>query len=348
MPVHKRIVTIGGGTGSFTLLSGLRDYPFEISAIVSMADDGGSTGRLRDELGVLPPGDVRQCLVALSEESKKLRQLFNYRFETGDLAGHTVGNILLSALEKMEGNFSKGLDLAMKILRIKGRVIPVTNNNVNLFLKMKNGKVLKGENEINHNFEISKTGIEKIYLKPSAKANPLAIKAIREADVVVIGPGNHYCSIIPNLLVEGISKEICHTKAKVVYIVNLVNKKGHTDNFDLDQYVQSINSFLGKERIDFVVYNNQRPSSSLVEKYRKRGETLVQFNPAKKVERNYAIIKGRLLGKLSVQNPADKISYVRSLIRHNSQKMAKIIRYISEMGEYEKTISEIIPPSSKK
>ncbi len=162
MPVRKKIVTIGGGTGSFTLLSGLRDYPFEISAIVSMADDGGSTGRLRDELGVLPPGDVRQCLVALSEESKKLRQLFNYRFETGDLAGHTVGNILLSALEKMEGSFSKGLDLAMKILRIKGKVIPVTNNNVNLFLKMKNGKVLKGENEINHNFEISKTGIEKI------------------------------------------------------------------------------------------------------------------------------------------------------------------------------------------
>ncbi len=149
--------------------------------------------------------------------------------------------------------------------------------------------------------KFQKQELKKFNLKPSAKANPLAIKAIREADVVVIGPGNHYCSIIPNLLVEGISKEICHTKAKVVYIVNLVNKKGHTDNFDLDQYVQSINSFLGKERIDFVVYNNQRPSSSLVEKYRKRGETLVQFNPTKKIERNYTIIKGRLLGKLSVQ-----------------------------------------------
>ncbi len=347
MAVHKKIVTIGGGTGSFTLLSGLRDYPFDISAIVSMADDGGSTGRLRDELGVLPPGDVRQCLVALSEESKKLRQLFNYRFETGDLAGHTVGNIFLSALEKMEGSFSKGLDLAMKILRIKGKVIPVTNNNVNLFLKMKNGRVLKGENEINHNFEISKIGIDKIYLRPSAKANPLAIRAIREADIVVIGPGNHYCSIIPNLLVKGISKEICCTKAKVVYVVNLVNKKGHTDNFDLDQYVQSVNSFLGKARIDFVIYNTQRPSLFLIKKYRKRGETMVQFNPTKENERNFTIIKGQLLGKTLIQNSADRISHVRSLIRHNSQKIAKIIRYISEMEDYDKTITEVIPPFFK-
>jgi len=347
MKPKKKVVTIGGGTGSFTLLSGLREYPFEISAIVSMADDGGSTGRLRDELGVLPPGDVRQCLVALSEQPKKMRELFNYRFDNGELAGHAVGNIFLSALEKMEGSFSKGLELAMKVLSIKGKVIPVTNSNVNLFLELKDGRILRGENEINHNFNISKIGIKKIYLNPSAEANPEALKAIKAADLIVIGPGNHYCSIIPNLLVKKISKEICQSRAKLVYVANLVNKKGHTENFSLDQYVESINYFLGKKRIDFVVYNSQRPCHKIMEKYKKRGETLIELEDSLKHKRNYVVIKGNFLGKQSIQNPADKIAYVRSLIRHDSQKLAKVISYISEIGEYDRLIKEVIYPKKE-
>jgi len=152
----KKVVTIGGGTGSYTVLKGLKKYNIDITAIVSMADDGGSTGRLRDELGVLPPGDVRQCLVALSKESQVLRNLFNYRFESGQLKGHSFGNLFLSASEKITGSFSKGLKTVEKVLDIKGRVLPVTNNNTNLRVQLANNKILKGQDEINHYYNLGR------------------------------------------------------------------------------------------------------------------------------------------------------------------------------------------------
>jgi uncharacterized cofD-like protein len=175
---QKNVVTIGGGTGSFMLLTGLKKYPINISAIVSMADDGGSTGVLRDELGVLPPGDVRQCLVALSESSEIMRKLLNYRFQNGGLKGHSFGNLLLSALEKISGDFNSGVEEAIEILKVRGEVIPVINQDAHLRIELKNKKILKGEDEINHNFDIEKRGIKKIYLSPKAKANPKAIKKI--------------------------------------------------------------------------------------------------------------------------------------------------------------------------
>src|SRR3989338_8431349 len=190
---NKNIVTIGGGTGSFTLLSGLKKYPVNISAIVSMADDGGSTGVLRDELGVLPPGDVRQCLAALSESSDLMRQLFNYRFESGKLEGHSFGNLFLSALEKIAGGFQRGVEEAGQILNIKGQVIPVTESDVTIVMELINGKILNGEDEINHNFDIEEIGIQKFFLKPEPKANPKALESIKEADAILIGPGSFYC-----------------------------------------------------------------------------------------------------------------------------------------------------------
>ncbi|HLN19002.1 MAG TPA: gluconeogenesis factor YvcK family protein, partial [Patescibacteria group bacterium] len=177
----KNVVTIGGGTGSFMLLSGLKKYPINISAIVSMADDGGSTGVLRDELGVLPPGDVRQCLVALSDSSEIMRNLLNYRFENGGLKGHSFGNLFLSALEKISGDFNSGVEEAIKILNIKGKVIPVTNQDARLFIELGNGKILKGEDEINHAFDIEEKVFKKIYFYPKVKSNPQAIKSILEA-----------------------------------------------------------------------------------------------------------------------------------------------------------------------
>jgi len=305
-----------------------------------MADDGGSTGKLRDELGVLPPGDVRQCLVALSEEPKTVRDLFNYRFESGNLQGHTVGNIILSALEKKSGSFSKGLEVAMKVMRIKGKVIPVTDDNVELMMKLKNGKVLKGESEINHDFTVQKEGLEEIYLKPRAKLNPRARKAIENADVVVIGPGNHYCSIVPNLLVQGMSNALKRSRAKVVYVVNLVNKKGHTNDYDLDDYVGSINDFIGEDRINYVIYNIQKPKKELEEKYRKKGETVVGFKGLDK-KRNFTTITAKLLGTEANYPNSDSISGMRSLIRHDGNKLAKIIKYISELDEYKKVIKAI-------
>lgn len=337
------VVTIGGGTGSFTLLNGLKNYNINITAIVSMADDGGSTGRLRDELGVLPPGDVRQCLVALSEQSHKVRELFNYRFESGALEGHNFGNIFLSALEKTSGGFSNGVEEAIKILNVKGKVVPVTDDDVNLFIKLKNVKIIKGQDEINHSFDIEKIGIEKIYLNPPALANKSAIKAIKEANMIVIGPGNHYCSIVPNFLVNGISKAICESRATVVYNCNLVNKKGHTEKFDLDDYVDSINRFLGEKRIDFVTFNTKKPSEKLIEKYESNKELSIKFDPQKVKNRNFKVVKSDLLSRTKTTlNKADKLANLRTFIRHDSDRLAKLLLMISDLEEYKNLVKEII------
>lgn len=340
---RKRIVTIGGGTGSFTLLSGLKKYPVDISAIVSMADDGGSTGVLRDELGVLPPGDVRQCLVALSDSSEVLRGLMNYRFEEGGLKGHSFGNIFLSALEKTSGSFSKGVEEAIRILNVKGEVIPVTDQDTNLFMELKSGKLLKGEEQINHDHTIETIGIRKNFLKPIAHANKKAIKRILEADLIVIGPGNHYCSIIPNLLVKGVSEAIRRSKAKVVYNCNLVNKNGHTEKFSLDDYVDSLEKYIGSKRIDFVTFNSKKPNPKLIERYESQKELLIRFDPASRSKRSYRVLRSDILSSKKVSfSPSDVLAKQRAFIRHDSDKLAKTLMMILELGAYENIIREII------
>lgn len=340
----KNIVTIGGGTGSFTLLSGLKKYSVNISAIVSMADDGGSTGRLRDELGVLPPGDIRQCLVALSNSSDTLRALMNYRFESGKLEGHNFGNLLLSALEKIQGNFSSGVKEATNILGVKGSVIPVSEDKMTLYIKLNNNKTLVGEKQLDHDANVRRYGIKKVYLKPSAQANKEALAAIKKADVIVIGPGDHYGSIVPNLLVRGISEAIKKSKAKVVYNCNLTNKKGQTENFDVDKYVKEMNGYLGGERIDFVVFPFSRPNKNLQEKYEKREgkNSIVKFDGDKIIKRTYRVVRANVLSEMTVKkNKEDKMASMRSFIRHDSDKLAKVILSISEIGD-EKLIKEII------
>ncbi|KKP58970.1 MAG: hypothetical protein UR51_C0002G0123 [Candidatus Moranbacteria bacterium GW2011_GWF1_34_10] len=340
----KNIVTIGGGTGSFTLLSGLKKYPINISAIVSMADDGGSTGRLRDELGVLPPGDIRQCLVALSNSSDTLRELMNYRFKNGDLKGHNFGNLLLSALEKIQGNFSLGVKEATNILGVKGQVIPVSEDEMNLYIKLKNNKILIGEKQLDHNKDVRKYGIKKVYLNPVAKANKDAIEAIKKADIIVIGPGDHYGSIIPNLLVMGISEAIRKSKAKVIYNCNLTNKKGQTEEFDVDKYVKEMNRYLGSERIDFVIFPFNKPTEDLQKKYEKREgrNSVVKFNKDNLIGRNYKVVRADVLNKVAIKkNKEDKIADTRSFIRHDSDRLANVILSISEM-ENEKLIKEVI------
>lgn len=339
----KKVVTIGGGTGSFMLLSGLKKYPINLSAIVSMTDDGGSTGVLRDELGVLPPGDVRQCLVALSDSSRELRDLMNYRFEKGKLKGHSFGNLFLSALEKINGNFIKGVIEASKLLNVKGEVIPVTEQNTNLYMVLKNGKVLKGEEDINHNFDIEKIRIKKSYLAPRAKANKKAVEKIIEADLIIIGPGNHYCSIVPNFLVDGIAEAIIKSKAEVVYNCNLVNKKGHTEGFFLEDYVNSINGYIGKDRINFVTLNTKDPGPDLIKKYKRKRESLVKLKNSDSSERNYKIIQADILsGDSPIYSKSDVLAKQRAFIRHDSGKLAKIFMMIMEISEYENIIKKII------
>lgn len=337
----KKVVTIGGGTGSFMLLSGLKEYPIELSAIVSMADDGGSTGVLRDELGVLPPGDVRQCLVALSDTPERLRELMNYRFKEGGLEGHSFGNLLLSALEKITGDFGEGVREAAKILKTKGEVIPVTLSDIRLYMELANGKLLSGEHEINVDTKFEKVGVKKVFLKPKPKANPEAVRKILEADLVIIGPGSHYCGIIPNFLVPGIAEALRKTRAKVVYNCNLVSKHGQTDNFTLEDYVADINRLIGSDRIDFATYNTGRPPKHLLKKYAEEG-SIVPFL-REDVPRSYRVIPVDLLSEERlVRKREDKIAHTRSFIRHDSKKLAKVLMLLLEIGDYESILKDIV------
>ena len=315
----SKVVIIGGGTGTFTVLSGLKNYPLDLSAIVTMADDGGSTGILRDELGVLPPGDVRQCLVALSESPQFLRQLMNYRFNEGGLKGHNFGNLFLSALEKMTGSFDESVEMAGKILRINGRVIPSTLKQVRLVAQFLNGKIVRGESKIH--FKDLRT-LKKIFLQPQAEANPKAVAAINSADLIIIGPGDFYSSLIPNFLVSGIPGAIRSSKAIKAYNCNLMTKQGHTDGFTVADYVKNIESHIGSA-LDYVIYNSRRPSPLVLKRYAHEGEHFVECGE-KFPDRKY--ISADLISKKIFQPPkGDSLIRERTLIRHDSNRLAKII-----------------------
>jgi uncharacterized cofD-like protein len=319
------IVTIGGGTGSYTVLSGLKKLNnVSLKALVSMADNGGSTGDLRDELGVLPPGDVRQCLVALSEHSDIVRKLMNYRFSEGKLAGHSFGNILLAALEKVTGDFSKGVEGASEILKVQGNVIPITNNKAELLASFSSGKIIKGQVNIGEaNFQ--KFGLKRIFYKSNVKLNKNAKKAILEADYIVVGPGNYYCSIIPNLIVSGFKEALKKSKAKIILPINLTNKHGQTLNWKAFDYLKVIESYLDK-KVDFILVNNKLPSKQQIKRYKlEEGSGVLVKNDLK----DSRVIEDALISHhLATFDKNDKRQHVRAFIRHDSDKLAKCIEKI--------------------
>lgn len=319
-----KIVVIGGGTGSFTLLSSLKDYTPNITALVNMADDGGSTGQLRDELGVLPPGDVRQCLVALSR-SPRVRDLFNYRFEEGALKGHAFGNLFLTALEKMTGNFGDATELAGEVLNIVGRVEPITHDKVTLVMESPDGSVItEGEFQIGQ-ADFGKHTKPLISLKPDAAINLVAKEAIEAADIVVIAPGNLYGSIAPALVVKGVSEALAATKAKKVYVCNLVTKPGQTDGFTVDEYAAEIERFLDGVKLDVVLYNSITPSDSLIKRYAHEGEFPVAWDDKVLSAAHYdARGMGLVADSVAEKKAAgDAIAHTRTLIRHNSDAVAR-------------------------
>ena len=339
---NKRIVVIGGGTGTFVVLTALRDCGaslpprqkaslktkakennswrggLHLTAIVTMADSGGSTGRLRDQYGVLPPGDVRRALVALSGASDTLRQLFNYRFETGDLKDHSFGNIFLSALSKTTGSFAEAVKVASKILNIKGEVIPVTLDNINLYAKLADGTIIEGETNIDvplHNPEIP---IKKVWLVPQARINPEALQTILSADMIVIGPGDLYTSLIPNLLVLGVTDAIRKSKAKKVYVCNLMTKYGETHDFEAQDFVHTIERYLGRGVLDCAGFNNRKPSDPSPQKYRQENSYFVDPSGLDLKSKKSRYVLADLLdsGKFIRHNPRKKLAKVLlSLLR---------------------------------
>jgi uncharacterized cofD-like protein len=327
------IVTIGGGTGHAAILSGLKEHPVKLTAIVSMADDGGSGGALRDELGVLPPGDVRMCLVALSSAPNALRELFQYRFEDGGMSGHTLGNMFLSALEKTTGSFPTAVATAGRILQVYGRVVPVSEDDMRLLVTLKDGTVLRGERYLNDNETVRGKGVKSVALEKEASASKSAIEAILQADIIVLGPGGLYDSLLPNLLVRGIAEAICKSPATVLYVANLTNKKGQTDGFSVHDYADALLKCLGAPRIDAVLVNNALPKPELLKRYEAQEGKGTLVTCPKRDDVSYDILTADVLSEdIPAVNAADRIAKSRSLIRHDSQKLArKILSYLKKL-----------------
>ncbi|HEV2413033.1 MAG TPA: gluconeogenesis factor YvcK family protein [Candidatus Saccharimonadales bacterium] len=318
-----KIVVIGGGTGSFVLLDSLKNYVQDLAALVNMADDGGSTGVLRDELGVLPPGDVRQCLVALSKSSLTMRNLFNYRFPTGSFAeGHSFGNLFLTAVEKMTDNFAEAVDLASQVLNITGQVIPITNEKVKLVMKLGDGRVVKGQSAVDET-DFKGSVKPSMSLEPHAEINPAARKAILEAGMVVFAPGDLYGSLAPALVVKGVAEAVKESRAKKVYVSNLVTQAGQTDGFMVHDFADEIERFLGVgDVLDYVLYNTQKPSPERLHAYLREGESAVGSDKVAFGEARYKPVGAKLVSSATPhQNPSDKLR--RSFIRHNGDRTAR-------------------------
>lgn len=326
-----RIVVIGGGTGSFTILSGLKYYARDITAIVNMSDDGGSTGQLRDELGVLPPGDIRQCLVALSESDQIMRDLFTYRFEEGTFGGHSFGNLFLTALQKTTGSFAQAIRTAGKVLNISGRVIPVTLTNSQLVLTQPDGSRVVGQHAIEETTFADGAGPKRqpaLALEPTPRLNPEAKAAIEAADLVVIAPGNLYASLAPTLIVPGLGEVLAAASARVIYVSNLVTKPGQTDNFTVTDFAREIERFAAGRILDYVIYNHRPPSQRLLKKYARLGEYAVAYHGTTKARHQYTTLAGDVLSDtIPTLSPADQL-IPRTLIRHDPDKTARLIMQI--------------------
>lgn len=313
----KKITVIGGGTGTFVVLSGLKKYPIDLAAIVTMMDSGGSTGRLRDQLGVLPPGDLRQCLVALSEAPELWRRLFLYRFENGDLGGHNFGNIFLSALEKVTSNYDEVIDTASYVLKIKGKVIPITLGKSNLCAEYENGTIVEGEGNIDENSN-EKSRIKRAFLDPEIEPNESAVQRLQDSDMIIIGPGDLYTSIIPILLVKGIKEIMQQSKAKIVYVMNLMTKSGQTSDYKATDHIADLSQYLGKMP-DVVIVNNGEIPHDILQWYESHDERLVENDLATS---NYQ-------GNVVVADVVDRTKFTtsktdvltRSILRHDSEQL---------------------------
>lgn len=312
----KKVVVLGGGTGMSNLLSGLKQYPLDITAIVSVCDDGKSTGILREEFNIPAVGDIRRVLVALSETEPLVMDLFNHRFKTkSDLDGHTVGNLLLTAASEIRGNLSDGIEALSKVLNLKGKVVPLTEDNVTLVAELENGTVIEGEHNITLRPE--KAQIKKLYYKENAVATKEALEAIKKADLIVFSMGSLYTSIIPNLLIDSVVKEIEKSPAKLMYICNMMTQPGETDDFKVSDHIKKLNEYLGERNIDIVLANTGIINEEMATFY----ETEEQKDPVE--------FDKKEISKLNLDVISDDFTYItdKNLLRHDNIKVGFHIFY---------------------
>lgn len=306
----SNVVVMGGGTGLSVLLRGLKDYTSNITAIVTVADDGGSSGRLREEFDVLPPGDIRNCLVALADAEPLMSKLFQFRFQEGEhLKGHSFGNLFITAMSKVTGDFEQAVKESSKVLAIRGKVIPSTLSKIKLVAEHQNGDVTKGESKIPE----KKTPIQKVYLEPrDCEATEEAMEAIREADVIVLGPGSLYTSIMPNLLINGIFQEVSRSRVLKIYICNVMTQAGETDGYKASDHLKAIVRHTTPEIVNACIINTARVPDRLLEKYKE--ENAVPVEPDRDTIRKmgYKVIGANIID-------------TEEVVRHDPHRLSRII-----------------------
>jgi len=309
---NKHIVCLGGGNAMpKAVLTGLKNHPVRISVICAMLDSGGSSGRLRRDYAIVSPGDLRRALIALANTSPAIENLFNYRFQVGELAGHNFANLLIAALELSTKDYEKTIDELRKILNVEHQVLPVTLDKSNLFAVLENGQVIEGETNIDKPKHNGSLKIKKVYLKPKTKAYPKALQALRGADLITIGPGDLYSTIAQILLVKGVSEAILKSKAKKVYLCNLMTKYGETNNFTVLDFANQIEEWL-RGPLDFVFYNNFLPEKERIENYKRQHPELLEL-----VKINKNLAKKKFIG--------ENLLYEKGPIEHDPEKVSKII-----------------------
>lgn len=313
--MNKKVVVLGGGTGLSTLLKGLKMFPVDITAIVSVSDDGRSTGRLRNEFNIPAVGDVRQVLVSLSETEPLVEKLLNYRFKTSsDLDGHTVGNLLLTAASNITGNMSDGIEALSKVLNLRGKVVPLTEDNVTLMGKMDDDSIIEGE----HNITECNKKIKEVFYKETPEINCLALKAIREANLIILSMGSVFTSVIPNLICKSVINEIDKSNANIIYVCNMMTQPGETDGFKVSDHVNLLNSYLGEKKIHTVLVNNKNIPKKLLDKYateEQKDQVIVDFENIKEtkvVASNFFIINNNTIRHDSLKLSLAIFSYLLS------------------------------------
>lgn len=311
---EAKVVVIGGGTGLSTMLRGLKQYTSHITAIVTVGDDGGGSGKLREDLGMLPPGDIRNCILALADTEPLMEDLLQYRFTEGSLKGQCFGNLFLAAMAGISENFEDAVQKMSSVLAVKGKVLPVTLDDMKLVAELENGEIIEGESKIPSEVIVRNTRIKKIAIKPiDAKPLEEAIKAINNADVIIMGPGSLYTSIIPNLLVKGIPEAICKSPAKKVYISNVMTQPGETDGFKVSNHLKVLMDYGVAENIDYVIANNGIIPPDIKEKYARENAELVVLDYENISNLNVNVIE------------ADLIKITKRYVKHNAEKLAELI-----------------------
>lgn len=313
----SKIVIIGGGTGLSILLRGLKKFTSNITAIVTVADDGGGSGVLREDLGMLPPGDIRACMLALANTEPTMEKLLQYRFDNGILKGQSFGNLFLAAMNGIYGSFEMAIKEASNVLALTGKVYPMTLEKVRLFAELQNGKIVEGESNIPIIAQENSSGIKRMFINPRI-SNPLeeGIKAIKEADLIVLGPGSLYTSVIPNLLINHIPDKIYESQAPKVYISNVMTQPGETDGYGVMNHVESLLNHSRDDLLDYVIVNTEEIPNETLSKYITDGSTPVILRDEDRTflnDKSIEIIEENL------------IDVKKDYIRHDNIKLSRLL-----------------------